>query len=209
MKNLLLVICCLVAATLSAQNTENRTVGTFSKLSVSGSIDVSITQGTGGGIVVVADTDMMPFVKTEVKDGQLNVYIDKNNSRKNWGSKVSVAITAAQLSEISMAGSGNIATKGNFNFRDLEVSQAGSGNLNLGGTAADIDISMAGSGNTNLADLSCSSAKVSLAGSGSVKTAAKKSLNVSIAGSGNVCYTSKPDDVQTDIAGSGNVCACK
>lgn len=115
----------LMSLMLKAQVSENRQVGSFSKLKVSNSIDVFYTFSTNQSIKVYTDdAQKMTCVKTEVTNDVLKIYIDtkeyfantkrkKEKSGNNWNNGVSfkilkVEISGPYLSEITTSASAEV-----------------------------------------------------------------------------------------------------
>ena len=48
----------------------------FTRVSVQQSITLYISQGKTEGITVEADDNIIPYIKTEIKNGQLNIFLD-------------------------------------------------------------------------------------------------------------------------------------
>lgn len=68
----------------SAQVSENRTVGTFSKIKVSQGIDLVYTQSADQTIKVETDdNEKMQYIKTEIEGSTLKVYLDTKNAPKS------------------------------------------------------------------------------------------------------------------------------
>src|SRR6476660_1500988 len=55
--------------------TEKREVGSFSGLSSSGLMDVTIAYGNSTSIILEGDENILPYVETFVKDGKLRIKV--------------------------------------------------------------------------------------------------------------------------------------
>lgn len=115
----------LMSLMLKAQVSENRQVGSFSKLKVSNSIDVFYTFSTNQSIKVYTDdAQKMACIKTEVANDVLKIYIEtkgysENTKKKkakggnNWNNGVSfkvlkVEISGPYLSEITTSAAAEV-----------------------------------------------------------------------------------------------------
>lgn len=236
MKSLFTTLCTIISFATFAQSwskiegngnvkKEAREVGNFTAVASGGSWDVVISYSTGKTVVVEADENLIPYIKTAVEDGKLIIRTEKNVDLKS-SHKMKIYVSLTKVTSLSMAGSGNMTGVGNFtndaktsfslagsgninlDFKSIEkvaISIAGSGNVNLKGTSNEVAVSIAGSGNANCEGLVADDVKVSIAGSGSSKIVSNKSLKVSIMGSGDVYYTGSVTDVTKHVAGSGKV----
>ncbi len=114
MKKLLLVIALFCFSFLGAQNnkkviTESRITADYDKISTSGSFDVILVAGKEGNISIKAESKMMEFIKTEVKNGELSVYFETSKMVSfNYNKTIEITIPVEDISELSFSGSGNI-----------------------------------------------------------------------------------------------------
>lgn len=203
--------------------TETRTINNAEKIKAVGSFDVEITPGTETSLKVEGDDNLINHIITEKKDGYLIVKMenDINYSSEN---KLVVYITTPQLEAISLAGSGNVVTKGKFTGSDkLKVSLSGSGNadiqvntptinaniagsgdIKIVGETKDLNVRIAGSGNFIGNELKAENADAHIAGSGDVTIFADVKLDAHVVGSGSVLYLGNATVTQ-NVAGSGEV----
>jgi len=202
-----------------------RTTSEYEGISVSGSFDVKLISGTEGNITIKGDENLLEFIITEVKEGKLSVYFEKNkNIQYNYNSSIEITIPFEKINYLTFKGSGNLTNNdliktenlnfsmsgsGNVTFNSetnsLIITKSGSGNLNARGTTINVDINSAGSGNANVSDLKSENATVSQSGSGSTKVYCSKSLNAQTVGSGNIQYKGNPEKVLQKSTGSGSI----
>lgn len=209
------------------QTTKSFPAGNFTKLAVAGSYDVTVSTGSAPGVQATGGQNRLEEVVVEVEGDTLKIH-PKEHSGISWGGwtndrGVKVSVTVPALTEVTMAGSGDVAVNkvagdsfsaalagsGGLKLDDVQARQlslkiAGSGDVSARGTVGAAKLSVAGSGDVDGGDLVSDTAEVSVMGSGKVKLQAKQTANVSIAGSGDVeirggakCTISK--------AGSGEV----
>lgn len=184
---------------------KDRTLASFDKINVGGSIDIIIDQNGKESATVETDENIQDLIVTEVKNGELNIHVKEKYSVST--TKLIVHVSCSKLTAISSGGSGDVKAvskiTGNdfsishggsgdfdltFGIKKLKISTAGSGDYLLKGNADEFSLSMAGSGDVNAKELACTSAKVSSAGSGDVILKKGVTASVSTAGSGDVMY---------------------
>lgn len=133
-KNLIILI--LVAmlginATSWAGNkdkTENRNVKNFNGIKVSTGIDLYITMGNSEEVKIVADDDIIDNIVTEVKDGTLHIYLEKNNWF-NWGrinETRKAYVTVEQLKSIDASSGSDVRSENTLTGDDMDI-EASSG----------------------------------------------------------------------------------
>jgi hypothetical protein len=232
MKNtaLLLVVLAL-SISLNAQKTINdpnaqiRSVSGYHGVSVSGSIELFLTQGTEESVVISADdSNVRDKVITEVDNGILRIYLErKNKIQIDWPNqkKIRAYVSVKDIDYLSSSGSGKLHMEGNIKTDKLKVDISGSGNLegavttkdlslgisgsadaDLSGTAEKSDFHISGSGTIKSYDFSTEYCTASISGSGNVKITVTKELSAHISGSGNVFI--KGDGLIRDYSASGS-----
>jgi hypothetical protein len=184
--------------------TENRQVNAFTKVSLKGPSFVYITKGNTLNVQVKAYSNLLPYFETRVVNGTLELGYKDDLSVRNENSEV--YITVPVLNGLSIYGSGDIETTGNFNDNpSFETSVYGSGNIEIAEGAADnFSSTIAGSGDIYAFGFRAKKANVEISGSGNVRITANDELKVKISGSGNTYYKGSPD-VSVNISGSGGV----
>jgi hypothetical protein len=212
--------------TINDPNAEKRSVPGYHGVSVSGNIELFLTQGNDESVVISADdTKWRDKVITEVKDGILQIYLEhKTRIQIEWGAnakKIRAYVAVKDIDYLSSSGSGkthidgsikadklkvNISGSGNldgdFTVKDLFLDLSGSANADLSGKAENSDFAISGSGNIRSYDFSTSFCKASISGSGNVKITVIKELSAHISGSGNVFI--KGDGLIRDYSASGS-----
>ena len=193
----------------------------FHSIGLSIPADVILMQGKTQKVEIDAESNIIDNIKTKVKNGSWEIKF-KERVRKH--DDITIYITIPDLRAVSIAGSGDIMTKGAFTglgglavsiagsgdvkleseSSSVSVSVAGSGDVVMTGSTNKVDISIAGSGDVNLKDLVAGGCDISIAGSGNCKVNTNGPLDISIVGSGDVYYTGDAK-VHSSIMGSGNV----
>ena len=210
-------------------NAQVRKVESFEGVSVSGAIELYVSQGTQAVAVSASDKDLVDEIVTEVENGILYI---RFKSKKSWwsdqwnttGKKFKAYVSAEKIKFVSLSGSGNIRIEGtlksdelgiqlsgsgnvsgNINTADLDLRQSGSGNIKLSGNATKAEFSCSGSGNVICSDLVTDKCSVTLSGSGNAEVNVNRELSASISGSGNVRYRGTGNLVNASTAGSGKI----
>lgn len=200
--------------------TENRVLGAFDKIDVSGSVEVLVGISDEISCKVTGDDNIVPTIKTELAGSTLRIYEEKSYRSKL---PVKILLTVPDIREIDLSGSGKVVVHG-VKRDDLGVQVSGSGSAMLTGvdvTTLRTDISgsgaitargvasvlksrVSGSGSGNFTYLCADDAKVEISGSGTTSLVALKTLDVRVSGSGAVHYGGMPT-LSQKISGSGAV----
>ena len=206
--------------------TQNRNVSGFHAISSSGSFDVVLRQGNTEAVKVDADAEVINDVVTEVQNGVLKIH---SSNKHNWGNfwnnrNVTVYVTAKNVDEIGLSGSGDLKIEDQLNTNNLElhisgsgncqgkinvkkadVSVSGSGDFKIAGNADESDVRISGSGNFEASALITKTTAIHVSGSGNARVFASESLDASVSGSGDVRYSGHPKNVSKVAHGSGDI----
>lgn len=185
--------------------TEQRTLSGFTKVSVSGSTDVHITQGDNFEVKVKAYANLLPYLETRITDKELLIGYKSNSNVSNDNSEV--FITMPSVTGLSTSGSSDISCSGVFVTTDpVTAAISGSGNISIeSGTAPGFTIHISGSGDVKSSGLVAEDVNIEISGSGDAEVHATQSLKARISGSGTVYYWGDPSVLDSQISGSGKV----
>ena len=203
--------------------TQNRAVANFQYISLEGLGDIIITQGATESLTIEAEDNVMPLIKTEVKNGILSIRFDQ----KDWKDvirptrPIKFALGVKTLSGVELSGAGNIQAPslkanaltikisgaGTVKFdkleaSDLSTSVSGLGNVELAGSATKQTVDLSGAGQYLAGDVAGRTAKITLTGGGNATVWATDSLDVTINGAGQVSYFTSPK-ITKSITGMG------
>lgn len=224
----------LIVSTIQAQKKINgngnitsitRTTSDYDAIKFAGSFDYILVAGTEGKINLEGEENLLQYIITEVKKGTLIIKTDNTvhlNTSRNKSIKITVPFES--LTEVSLAGSGNLRNENIISAKDFKVSAAGSGEVNLDLSVITIDASVAGSGEVALKgktnrlkvtvagsgefkgfELDATDADVSVAGSGTAEMVCNGHLKARITGSGDIKYKGVPGTKDTKVVGSGSI----
>lgn len=182
--------------------TQTRDVRAFDSVELAGGNNVVVHVGGNRSVVVKADDNLLAHVTTKVQSGTL--VIGNTPGSLNAKSPMSVVVTVPTLSDLTLAGGGNVVVDG-IKTESLTVTLAGGGNLTGSGTAGALGVTLSGSGNVWLTRLVAEDVDAVLSGSGTILVTASKSLRASVPGSGTITYTGNPQEVTKSITGSGAI----
>jgi hypothetical protein len=208
---------------LCAQSVETRSLPDFNQLKTGGSWDVILKKGDRAEVLLEAKNLNLERVIAEVKNGTLDIYLEKGNYRNV---DLKVTVTYQDLEGIHSSGSGNLKStdavvadelkislsgSGNASFNEvvsdkLALTMSGSGDLTIrGGSTGQVTLKQSGSGNFKAGDLEAQDASIEKSGSGNAALTVDRTLSVRASGSGNVAYKGNPSLNDIKVSGSGRV----
>ena len=204
--------------------TETRKASNFNAIEVSYPAQVFISQGSSESVKIDGEDNLLPGLKTEVRDDVLRIYYKVEDGKHVNPTKiVKITIVVKELQDVNFESAGELTIKG-LDADDLNVSVSGAGNLKLNEiTAQELSVdlsgagSMAASGKTDQLrviisgfgsyegkDMHSQTADVDLSGAGSATLWADDELDVQISGAGSVNYYGTAA-VSKQISGIGGV----
>ena len=203
--------------------TEERQLSNVDSVTLSMQGDLTIEIGDQEKIVIEAETNLLPYILTDVRGGSLEVHTRSGKDLQNTrpihyyltvkgleGLRISSSgnITAPQLNaqrfsvQVSSSGETNIAA---LNADQLDVTISSSGNVTIGGgEVAQQDITISSSGNLYAQDMVSQDANVRITSSGEAYVRVVNTLDVRTTSSGNVYYYGNPQ-VNVTNTSSGQV----
>ncbi len=182
--------------------TDSRVVdGNFSTILHQIPGNIFITSGSFPSVTVEGQSNLLPFLETDVQDGILTVWF---NECIETGMAFNVFVTVTDLETVSLSGLGDVVFNNELVTDRLQLFLAGLGNYSVRGTVDTVEINISGQGNVSGFDLISDRCDIFITGLGDVEITANEELFVMINGQGNVFYKGTPE-IDSEINGSGTV----
>ncbi len=208
--------------------TEERTTGSYEGVSVSGWFDVELVDGKEGGLTIKGEENLLEYIITEVKEGDLVIRVEKGVQIQpsSWKKDNAILITVPveSISRVALSGSGDIVGKKKLeatNFSastsgsgditldveadSMEASMSGSGDMQLRGKAGNFEVRISGSGDVNAFDLEADTVEATVSGSADIEVTVHELLKARVSGSGNIEYKGDPKKIDSKSSGSGDI----
>lgn len=182
---------------------DQRQVTALGALDVSGSMQVEVRVGQAPSLLVEADGNLLPYIRTETQGNTLKIFNDRQLRSKT---PVRIVYTTPRLSEVHASGSGQVVVR-ELNGAPLEVRKSGSGQVRLAGKVDSLHARVSGSGVLEAGELRSASADLGLSGSGRMSIGEVRGdyLRASVAGSGVLQAGGAVRSLNARVAGSGSV----
>ncbi len=183
---------------------QTRAVSQFNEVSVSGSGELTVSQGSEESLVIETDENLLPLIKSEVSDGHLRIGPKDVNLRPTKGLRYQLKLK--NLNALGISGSANAAL-GPIKTEDLALHISGSGKIQFPQLAAkQLSAHISGSGRIQAAQLEANQLSVHISGSGGTDMAGQvERQEVHISGSGSHRASElKCSQADTQISGSGH-----
>ncbi len=181
---------------------ESRNVSDFDEVELNGVGNLSIQQTGSESLIVEAEEDVIPKLRTEVENNRL-VIGPKPNTSIHTSEPINYKLTVEDLNALEVSGSGNIDAE-DISTDELAVTISGAGDVKTSGRADSQDIDISGSGDYKARNLESEEAKIEVGGTGSAIVNVSNELNAKVSGSGSVEYIGAPT-VDQEVSGAGRV----
>ena len=201
--------------------TENRKVGDFSRISISGVYKVVLKQDSSLSLTITADDNLLKYIKTSVSGDKLRIYNKRNFC--NAG-ELTINIGVRNLEEVSSSGVVDVSSDGKINAKDMRIklsgaskitmdltaanvitSGAGASELNLKGQATSHNIDLSGDSKVYALDFVVGSCDIQSSGVGHSEVDVLNSLSVHSSGASEVKYRGNPSSITNDKSGASSI----
>lgn len=231
MKSLLFILFTVFASQSFAQtvindkNVEERNVPSFSAIKVSGGIEVYLSQADNEALAVSAsDEETRNDIKTEVKNGVLNIWFDGGKIRFNSNRNLRAYISFKTLQSLEASGacefivndifkahdiriklSGACDMKGKIDFDNLQLDMSGASTFKAGGYVRNLKIEASGASDLKNYDLVVDNCVAQLSGASDVKITVNKSISAKASGASNLNYKGNAEKREVNSSGASNI----
>ncbi|HFB61406.1 MAG TPA: DUF2807 domain-containing protein [Bacteroidetes bacterium] len=182
---------------------QTRLTGRFQSIVSVSSVDIVVRQGDAFTVKVVADGNLIPYIKTEVKNNTLYVSVTKNI----WKAReMEVQVTLKELHKVVLSGSGDFSCERPFKTSGIEFVVSGSGDVEAALDTPAVQVKMSGSGDVELQGIR-GKLVADITGSGDLE-ASKLQLEectLKVTGSGDGVLKGRTAQLTVLSVGSGDV----
>lgn len=222
MKNLLVVFLLFVTSGLFAQQSQTRTVGSFTGIKVMEGVDVYLKKGDKEGVRVEVTGTQVENVITEISGSYLKVHMKDGNYRGNVDAKVYV--TYVMLDKLSASSAGNIFSDGRITAGDMEINASSAGSIEVAvdaksirasaSSAAEIELkgkvkslsfSASSAGEIDAYDLEAQKVNAEASSGGSIRVSVVEDLRAHASSGGSIRYRGSPSKSVTESSSGGSV----
>ena len=166
-------------------------VSSFDQISVSGPININITQGSTQAVTIQAEPEIYGIMEPRVKNGELIIDFE-NRSCIQTDLGVTVNVTIPDLKRIEVSGTSMIQSIGNLELDHLTVKVSGTADVSLSGSAISQTYDVSGVLVASNFDFATSDVNVDISGSGNMEVNCANNLDIDVSGSATVKYKGSP-----------------
>lgn len=179
---------------------ETRDIEDFSSADISGAYDIVIKCGEKPSLEMMGDDNIIPLIHTEVYDGKLTIWTEKNISYRR---KIKIKITTDNLEFLNLSGASRVKLM-NIDNDKLQIDASGAVSIITTGTTDLLDLNLSGAVSSDSKKLKANDVHVELSGASHANVYAKDLLKAQISGVGSIKYYGTPK-VLKRISGLGSI----
>jgi len=218
---ILVVLCVMVVSAARAQDSEVRTLTSFTGVKAAEAIDVYLKKGDKESVKVEVTGTSVSNVITEVSGSYLKIHMKEGNYRNRT---VKVYVTYVSINKISASSASNVFSEGTIKSSSLNVSvssaasieisvdaqtltadASSAGDIVLEGKATNVEMEASSAGDIDAYGLESEGANASASSAGSIKVSVSKELDARASSGGSVRYRGSPGKTNTDSSSGGSV----
>ncbi len=200
---------------------ESRNVSGFQLLKVSNGLDVFISQDDKENIRVVADENLMEHIRTEVNNGELDIYSDVSI---RMAKSKKIYLHYKDLNAIKISSAGDVKSENMMHAGKLLLDLSSAGDLKLEVAAEEISVEISSSGNAHLSgktgyleaslssagdlyafDLEAAKGDIQVSSAGNARVNITGEARFTCSSAGNIIYAGEPDIREINTSSAGNV----
>lgn len=209
-------------AVIHDANAEARNIGSFTAVSISGGVDLYLSQGNEDAVAVSAnEIKYRNRIKTSVENNVLKIWYDGDGLNfKSGGKKMIAYVSFKSINKLSASGasdvyinglikgdeltihlSGASDLKGRVQLNKLSINQSGASDATISGKTSIFEVEAAGASDLKGYDLETESCHAKASGASDIKITVNKELNASASGASSINY--KGAGVVKELRSSG------
>lgn len=211
--------------TINDENAEQREVGSFNGIRVSGGIDIYLSQGDDYAMAVSAsEIKYRNNIKTTIDNGILSIYYEggsvsfygKRNLRVYLSFKTLESIESSgacnviinktlSTNDLKLKFSGASEMKGTLKSANVSLKMSGASTLRIDGKIDNLRLEASGASDMKNFDLVTDNCIVKLSGASDIKITVNNSLSVNASGASELNYKGNPGNKDINVSGASSV----
>ena len=180
---------------------ETRNIEEFSKIDVSGNFDVEINVGEPISFKIIAESNLLKFIKTKVKKNTLYI-MTKENLRPREDLRILISVPS--LDGIECSGVNDIVAQG-INSERFEIDLSGAASIHISGNTGYLSIEVSGAADLMAREFITENVRIDVSGAANAEVFATRSCDAEVSGAGYIELYGDAKDVNMDISGAGSL----
>jgi Putative auto-transporter adhesin, head GIN domain len=204
---------------------QQRTVGSFSEISVSGGIDLYLSPDNKETVVVSAKEEQYrDRIVTRITGNKLEIFFNDKGKMRWPDMRLKVYVSFRQLNKLTASGSSDVFVNGVIKSDNLEIKlsgasdfsaavdvnnlrldQSGSSDSKISGRAIYLDIEVSGASDMKAFDLQTDTCNARASGASDIQITVNKEISAEASGSSDISYRGGGSTKNIRTSGSSSV----
>jgi hypothetical protein len=180
---------------------EVRRVSGFKAVDVGGVFQVEIVAQQEHAVEVEADDNLLQFIRTDVRNGVLNI---ETSRRLKTSNPLRIRVAAPDIEELDVSGAASVAVS-NLKNPGLKVDSSGASKIKVAGETSKLVIDVSGATKVDGQNLVAENVSVEASGASSVQVNVAGNLRARTSGASSVIYSGNPKEVVKKTSGASSV----
>lgn len=181
--------------------TEKREVSNFKAVDVGGVFQVEITAQKEFSVEVQADDNLLPLIKTEIRNGVLKIESENKFNTKN---PIIVRISAPDIENLEVSGASKV-TLTNLSNDNLQIDASGASKVKVEGTTTNLKVDVSGASKIDAENLKAENVSVDASGASNVNVFVSNELKIDASGASSVSYSGTPTNLEKKTSGASSI----
>ena len=210
-RNFILIVAGILCSLslFSQVTTQQRSVPSFTKISVASDIDVIYAENNNRSVKVEAHTDIIDKIETNVENGELIIKLkkDKKNQPFRKSHMMNVYVSAPILEQISAAGGSDFSANEINSKNDIKISASGGADIEIDNiTANQILINVSGGADVEIKSLKAKDCQINASGGADADIKLQTtSVNAKASGGADITLKGKTGNINANSSGAGDI----
>jgi Putative auto-transporter adhesin, head GIN domain len=182
---------------------EFRNIDRYNEIDVFGAYDLEVTARQNSALQISGDDNILPLIKTEVRDKTLLIYVDRDT---NISPKLRLKIKTSsdRIDKISSQGVNNLTVNRLDNYM-FSLVQNGAGKTKLSGKTNKFLSKINGSIYINARNFYSQQVAIKLLGTSQIDVYVNEELKLDLLGMGKINYYGNPSRIIKNVLGMSSV----
>ena len=204
-KIVFLVIAGLMTMFTFGQKVESRSISDFTGINASGAFEITAVKGVAESLTIETSEELMPYVRSEVENGVLHLYLEKNAPKKQNGRTVKTTVVMKDLDKVSLSGACKITANDLFTPKSFNGDCSGSSDMTINISTEQLSIKTSGASKIQMKASVTGDTKMDISGSSDIQGELKtNNIDFSSSGACKVDLTGSATDAIIDMSGSSD-----
>ena len=209
MKRILLILAVagLTTTVIFGQKKETRSVLGFTGIDASNAFDITVCMGSTESLVIEADDEVMPYVRSEVRNGVLHLYLEKNTDKKVKNIKtLKATVVMKNLDKVALSGACKFIANDLFTSDQFKGECSGASNLTVNVKTGQLDIDASGASKIQMMANVTGNANLNVSGTSKIQGDLNASrVKFSSSGVSSVELSGSASDIKIDVSGTSKI----